>query len=63
MDAYFPEDLEDDTVIDMTDSGYTNEQVALQWLQHFIQHTSASSESEKKLLLFDGHNSHTTKGF
>ena len=63
MDAYFPEDLEDETVIDMTDSGYTNDEVALRWLQHFIKHTSASAESEYKMLLFDGHGSHTTSEF
>lgn len=63
MDAYFPEDFEDETVIDITDSGYTNNKVALQWLQHFIKHTSASAELEYKMLLFDGHGSHTTLKF
>jgi len=29
MDAYFPEDVEDEIVIDITDLGYTNNEVAL----------------------------------
>jgi len=63
MDAYFSENLDLDTAIDFSDSGYTNDQIGVRWLQHFIQHTNSSATSEKKLLLFDGHNSHTTSEF
>jgi hypothetical protein len=36
MDAYFSDNLEEDTVIDMSDSGYSNDQIGVRWLQHFI---------------------------
>jgi hypothetical protein len=32
-------------------------------LQHFIKHTGASTESEYKMLLFNGHGSYTTLEF
>jgi hypothetical protein len=40
----------------MTDSGYINEDIFLQWLQRFQKHRSPG----KCLLIFDGHASHSS---
>jgi DDE superfamily endonuclease len=63
MDAYFSDNLDSNTVIDFSDTRYTNDQIAIQWLQHFIKHTNAGVGSDKKLLLFNGHGSHVTLEF
>ncbi|XP_043470546.1 MFS-type transporter clz9-like isoform X1 [Leptopilina heterotoma] len=40
-------------------NGWTNEQIFITWLQHFIKFTKPSSKN-KVLLIMDNHNSHST---
>ena len=49
--------------IAVSDSGYTNSELALEYLKHFIEHTSSSATTAPKLLLMDSHVSHTTPEF
>ncbi len=63
MESWFNTSLDPDMIIDTSDSGYTNDVIGLQWLQHFITCTKASSSSKYKLLLYDGHGSHCTAEF
>jgi hypothetical protein len=63
MDNWFNNNLNLKTVINMSDSGYTNNEIGLNFLQHFIEHTQSSSSSRYKMLLFDGADSHETKEF
>ena len=63
MQNYFDSNLDLETVIDMSDSGYTNDTIAIRWLEHFIQYIKSRPNAPKKLLLFDGHGSHTTNEF
>src|SRR5271169_632288 len=63
MDNWFNDNLDLETIIDMSDTGYTNNRIGVDFLKHFIKHTQASSTSCYKLLLFDGADSHETDEF
>jgi hypothetical protein len=49
--------------IAVTPTGYTNDELAMQWIKHFNKHTQAKQVGKKRLLLVDGHGSHHTKEF
>ena len=61
------ENLPLDTRIVLSDSGYTNEDIGIQWLMHFIEHSMHSipfsAPDTSKLLLLDNHGSHTSERF
>jgi hypothetical protein len=63
MDNWFNDRLDPEIVIDISDSGYTNNEIGLSFLRHFIEHTQSSSSSRYKMLLFDGADSHETEEF
>ncbi|KAF2003748.1 CENP-B protein, partial [Amniculicola lignicola CBS 123094] len=56
-------DLPDDYLISVSDSGYTNDSLALDWLKHFEKMTRRRQVGAWRLLLVDGHGSHDTKQF
>ena len=56
-------ELAPDTVIRPTPTGYSNDVISLEWLQHFDKHSEKSSRSSKRLLILDGHGSHHTRQF
>jgi DDE superfamily endonuclease/Tc5 transposase-like DNA-binding protein len=60
---YVTETLEDDAVISVTPTGYSNDNIALHWIHHFEQKSRGSMRGMKRLLLLDGHGSHHTKEF
>jgi hypothetical protein len=43
--------------------GYTNNDIAMQYLDHLIKHSRASPNKPWKILLLDGHESHRTDSF
>lgn len=43
--------------------GWMTDQLALEWLQHFERNTRPANADEKRVLLMDNHESHTTKEF
>jgi hypothetical protein len=47
----------------MSESGFTNDRIGVEWLRHFIRETHSSLTAPKKLLLYDGHGSHDTDEF
>jgi hypothetical protein len=47
----------------LSDSGYTNEDLGMLWLDYFITYSGARPKAPMKLLLFDGYSSHTTEDF
>jgi len=57
---YNTTELPPDTLIQLSNTGYTNEELAKEWLKHFIKMTGASKMNEKKLLIVDSHVSHCT---
>ena len=47
-----------------SENGWTSNEIALEWLQRvFIPETSSADNSEMRVLIVDGHGSHTTEDF
>ncbi|CAG9953466.1 unnamed protein product [Clonostachys rosea f. rosea IK726] len=55
--------LDPDTRVAVVESGYSNDELALNWLQHFNEHSRKGQVGAKRLLLVDGHGSHHTAQF
>jgi hypothetical protein len=47
----------------LSETGFSNNQLAIQWLQHFIEHTAPHDPGFLKLLLLDSHVSHISHDF
>jgi hypothetical protein len=47
----------------MSESGYSNDELGFEWIQHFHKYTKDSVRGEWRLLIMDGHGSHMTKDF
>ncbi|KAM4061549.1 DDE superfamily endonuclease [Hirsutella rhossiliensis] len=60
---YHQQELDPETVIRPTPSGYTNDEISLDWVQHFDKHTNGCRKGRKRLLILDRHGSHHTKEF
>ena len=60
---YQQPELDDDTAIATSASGYSNDQICLEWIKHFDKHTIKTTISKKRLLILDGHGSHHTIEF
>ncbi|KFZ24325.1 hypothetical protein V502_01196, partial [Pseudogymnoascus sp. VKM F-4520 (FW-2644)] len=63
MESWYNEKLSGDELVLLSDSGYTNSELAMIFLEHFIKHTGAGPDKSKKVLLMDSHISHTTPEF
>jgi len=63
MESWYHESLQGTELILLSESGFSNDQLAMKWLEHFITHTESTSYSENKLLLVDSHPSHLTPAF
>jgi hypothetical protein len=48
--------------VTVSDSGWTNDKLGLEWIQHFHENTK-HCKGKWRLLLFDGHSSHQTAEF
>ena len=55
--------LHPDTALRPCETGYSNDEISLEWLQHFDRHSRKSQVSSKRLLIVDGHGSHHTRQF
>jgi hypothetical protein len=53
------EGLSDETLVGTSLSGYVNDELALEWIQHFERLTRPSNPNEWRLLLCDNYGSHT----
>jgi hypothetical protein len=53
MDYFFSEEMNPESVINMTESSYSNNEVGLSYIKHFIEATESSPSSIKKFLLYD----------
>jgi len=63
MENWIHDNLTAAEVITVSPTGYTNENIALAWLNHFIKHIGAGPDKHWRLLLLDGHNSHRQDDF
>jgi hypothetical protein len=61
ISTWFTKDLPRDWVIQVSPTGWTNNELALAWLEHFDTH--AKSVGAYRLLIIDGHESHCSIDF
>lgn len=50
-------------MIAVSENGWTNNQIGLQWAQHFEKHTRFKTIGSKRLLILDNHESHVSLEF
>jgi hypothetical protein len=64
MDSWYI-NLEPNALVIVNDSGYTNENIAIKYMLHFIQQTNEymGKPEETRLLVIDGHDSHKSEQF
>jgi hypothetical protein len=62
-EKHFTNDLSDDILLAVSESGYINDLLSYKWLQHFNQQTEEKADGEWRILIMDGHGSHLTKEF
>jgi hypothetical protein len=46
-----------------SESGFSNDKLALKWLYHFDKFTAKRTKGKYRMLIFDGHGSHITQDF
>ena len=56
-------DLDEDILLATSPTGYSNDELALQWLKHFEIHSQKSQVGVWRLLILDGYVSHLTYEF
>ena len=52
-----------DWKISVSENGWTNNALGLEWLKHFDAHTKARQKGSYRLLILDGHESHLNQDF
>jgi hypothetical protein len=60
---YEQPELDPDMAIITSASGYSDDEISLEWLQHFDEHSRRGMVGKYRLLIFDGHDSHFTWEF
>ena len=63
MADWFSPEMDLDSTIITSEKGFTNDQIAIEFLKHFIKHSNTGPHSEWKLLLMDNHGSHEIPEF
>jgi len=56
-------DLPLDWTVGVSDNGWTTNQLGVEWVKHFNQHTATRTAGVYRLLILDGHSSHATPEF
>jgi hypothetical protein len=64
LSAWYEEaDIPHDWAIAVSDNGWTNNELGVDWLKHFNAHTKARTVGARRLLILDGHESHHSLEF
>jgi hypothetical protein len=64
LSAWYKEpSIPDNWVINVSDNGWTTNELGLKWLKHFDEHTKERTVGSHRLLILDGHESHTSVEF
>lgn len=63
LKGWINNELDGDTLVAVSDSGYTNDEISLAWLKHFDKFSAKGQTGAWRLLLLDNHGSHATKEF
>ncbi len=58
MENWYHKNLHGTELVLLSESGYINDKLAMDWLRHFIVHTQSTETSKPKALLLDSHTSH-----
>ncbi len=63
LEPWVQNGLEDDVLFAVTESGYTNDAISLQWIEHFVKYSAQQQLGAWRMLVFDGCGSHCTYEF
>jgi hypothetical protein len=63
LEKHFDNDLHDDVLFAVSDSGYSNDTLGFEWLKHFNKQTKKSTTGLWRMIIFDGHGSHLSSEF
>jgi DDE superfamily endonuclease len=63
MDYFFSKEMDLESVINITESSYLNNEVGLLYIRHFIKAMESGPSSIKKLLLYNSYDSHYIEEF
>src|SRR5271154_3671166 len=55
--------MDEHTVLHVSENGWTDSLIALDWLEHFNTYTKAQTRGKYRLLILDGHASHVSFPF
>lgn len=61
--SWFGNQIDNRTVIQVSPNGWTDCQIALEWLKHFNTYTKPRIQAKYRLLILDGHISHVSLPF
>ena len=62
-ESMYQKELNNETLISVTESGYTNDERALEWLVHFDTYSKRRQQGTWRMLLFDGFGSYCIEEF
>jgi hypothetical protein len=60
---WIPDSIASKVKVQVSPNGWTDNQIALEWLKHFDRHTASQTRGKYRLLILDGHASHVTFEF
>src|SRR6266536_1261664 len=63
LEKHFDNDLDDDTLMAITSSRYSNNLMGMEYIQHFHKMTEHLAKGKYRMLIFDGHGSHILDNF
>jgi hypothetical protein len=63
VEAHFDNDLDTESVFATSSTGYTNDALSLKYIKHFHNQTYRRTQGKWRMLIFDGHGSHTSDEF
>ena len=63
MKKHFDNHINDDVLFSISDSGYINSYLCIEWLRHFNKQTNSKRKGKYRMIIFDGHESHLTDEF
>jgi len=63
LKKHFNNDLDDDTLITITSSRYSNNLIGMEYIQYFNRITEHLTKGKYRMLIFDNHRSHISDNF
>lgn len=63
MEQWYPDELNEETLIGVSETGYSNDELSMDWLRHFDRMSRRCQVGVYRLLIMDGYGSHCTYEF